>query len=278
MTLPRRIQLVKLLRANGMRDVERMREEELREALGRLHLVVPDPASVPKEHPSSGAFLARPAELPPVIDDSDNPYALPRFREPKLFLPDHERTFLRAIAVKPRLLFCTWDVARHERESLEGPVELRLFWRDFLGDPPALDELLRQQPSARISIDLGSSGWYVTVPGERLALVAALVVAGTERRLVNSNVSITPPARPAPPGPLWLATLPPSLDRRRLRDRKLFEGEEGRLQRVGETDARNVDVETEEPLPASQSAARLPSSGMPSSSAFLWHWRPPEKS
>ena len=39
---PRRLQLVKLLRAHGLRDVERMREDELKDALSRLSLLLPD--------------------------------------------------------------------------------------------------------------------------------------------------------------------------------------------------------------------------------------------
>jgi hypothetical protein len=259
-TLPRRIQLVKLLRANGLRDVERMREDELREALARLRVVVPDPKAAERGAPSSGAFLARPADPPPFVDDSDDPWALPRFREPKLFLPDGERTFLRAIAVKPRLLFCTWDVRSQDRAHLEGPVELQLSWRDFLGDAPGAGEVLRQEPFTRIPIELSSAGWYVTIPGDRIAVTASLVVVGQEksRRLAESNVTLAPPARPAPPGPYWLATLPPSLDRRRLKDRSLMKGEVGDLRRVGETDARGLDDLDDEALPASATAMRVP--------------------
>jgi hypothetical protein len=238
-----------------------MREDELKEALSRLRVVVPDPRASSKELPSSGAFVARPADPPPIIDESDDPYALPRFREPPLSLPDHDRTFLRAIGVKPRLVFCTWDVSREARGAgLEAPVELQLFWRDFLGDPPPAADILRQPPAARIDVDLASAGWYVNVPGERLALAAALVVVSSSggRRLVESNVCITPPARPAPPGPLWMATLPPSFDRRRLGHRKIFDGPEGDLRRVGESDARGLEIEDEGDLPASQTRARLP--------------------
>ena len=267
-TLPRRIQLVKLLRANGLRDVERMRDEELKAALGRLRLVVPDPSgSTTRGNPSSGAFLARPADPPPIVDDSDDPHALPRFREPKLFLPESERTFLRAIAVKPRLLFCTWDVNRQEREALGGPVELQLFWRDFLGDAPNPDDVLQQGPSARVDVDVSSAGWYLNVPGERLAVVAALSVVNG-RRIVASNVTITPPARPAPPGPLWMATLPPAMDRRRLGGRALMKGEVGDLRRIGETDARSIELDFEEDVPASQTLVRLPWLAAPSSSSF----------
>jgi hypothetical protein len=269
MTLPRRIQLVKLLRQNGLRDVERMREDELKEALKKLRVVVPDPATSTGQHPSSGAFIARPAELPPPIDDEDDAWALPRFREPRLLLPDEERTFLRAIAVKPRLLFVTWDVRRDQRHDLEGPVELHLFWRDFLGDAPSSDDLLAQPPALRLAVELSSNGWYVNVPGERLAVAAALVVATSGRRIAQSNTTLTPPARPAPPGPWWVATLPPSLDRRRLRNRALFKGEllEADLRRIGESDARGLDLLEDESPPASGSKARLPWMHVPAPSS-----------
>jgi hypothetical protein len=267
LTLPRRIQLVKLLRANGLRDVERMREDEMKEALLKLRLVIPDPSKAARSSSSdnsSGAFLARPAEPPPVLDDSDDPYAAPRFREPKLSLPDHQRTFLRAIAVKPRTLFCTWDVQQDARAGLEGPVQVHLFWREFLGDAPSAQELLRQEPAARVDVELGSPGWYINVPGDRLALAAALVVAGPQgaRRLAESNLCLTPPARPAPPGPFWVATLPPSLDRRKLAERKVFGADGADLKRVGETDARGVDV-VEDDLPSSAERARAPWSALP---------------
>lgn len=269
MTLPRRIQLVKLLRANGLRDVERMREDELKDALSKLRLVIPDPlAAAPSSSAfSSASLLARAADPPPILDDSDDPYAAPRFREPKLHLPDHERTFLRAIPVKPRLLFCTWDVHRDARVNLEGPLQLHLFWRDFLGEPPSAHELLRQEPAARVDVELASPGWYINIPGERLALAAALVVLGGSppaRRLSESNLCITPPARPGPPGPYWLATLPPALDRRRLAERKVFGAEGTDLKRIGETDARGIDVEDED-LPSSAERARAPWSALPSS-------------
>jgi hypothetical protein len=251
MTLPRRIQLVKLLRANGLRDVERLRADELREVLHRLRAPLASAAPVP----SSAAFVARPMEaVPPIVDESDDPCAAPRFREPKLFLPDHERTFLRAIPVKARLLFCTWDVRADVRSSLQGQAQLHLFWREFLGEPPEAHELLTQELAALVDVELSSPGWYVTVPGERLALAAALVVVVPgqgAKRIIESNLCITPPARPAPAGPLWLATLPPSLDRRRLAARTVFGLEESKLRRVGEAVALALDVEDEDSPPSS---------------------------
>jgi hypothetical protein len=262
-TLPRRIQLVKLLRANGLRGVERMREDDLKDALQKLRLVVPAPGA---DHPSpsSHAFLARAAEPPPPFGDGDDPHALPRFREPKLLLPEGERTFLRLIAVKPRLLFCTWDVAHAQRT---GAARLELCWRDFLGERPSTDDLLKQQPAARVEVDVAAGGWYLTVPGERLAVAAALFVDGV--RVAVSNVTLAPPARPAPPGPLWLATLPPSFDRRSLRHGRLLRGEvpEVALQRAGETDARSVEIDIDADLPASATAMRLPWLMSPSASS-----------
>lgn len=259
MTLPRRIQLVKLLRANGLRGVERMREDELKDALMKLRLVVPaPPADAPA--PSSHAFLSRPAEAPPPFPDGDDPHALPRFREPRLLLPEAERTFLRLIAVKPRLLFCTWDVAQAHRAG-GGSARLEVCWRDFLSDRPSAPQLLEQQPALRLDVDVSAGGWYLTVPGERLAVAASLFVG--QERVAVSNVALAPPARPAPPGPLWLATLPPSLDRRALRQGRLLRGEvpEAALTRRGETDARGLDVDDD--LPASATAMRLPWLGAP---------------
>lgn len=262
MTLPRRIQLVKLLRANGLRGVERMREDDLKDALQKLRLVVPAPADHPS--PSSHAFLARAAEPPPPFGDGDDPHALPRFREPKLLLPEAERTFLRVIAVKPRLLFCTWDLSRADR-ARGSHAHLELCWRDFLGEPPRAADLLGQQPALRVDVDLAAGGWYLTVPGERLAVAAALFLDGV--RVATSNVTLAPPARPAPPGPLWLATLPPAVDRRVLRQGRLLRGEvpEAALVRLGESDARGVDVDDE--LPASATAMRLPWLQVPSMSS-----------
>ena len=40
--IARRLQLVKLLRAHGVKDVERLREDELKDALARLSIQLPD--------------------------------------------------------------------------------------------------------------------------------------------------------------------------------------------------------------------------------------------
>lgn len=299
MSLPRRTQLARLLRPHGLRDVERMREDELKEVLGLLRTAemsagegeLPSNVGVVEGPPSSGALVMRSAEPPPpMVEDIDDPWALPRFREPRVFVPEGLSTFLRAIAVKPRLLFCTWDVAAAERDTLEGPVELQVFWSEFLGDAPDGRSVLQGTPMVRLPVDLAATGWYVTVPSDRIAVVLALVVASTGRRIVESNVSLAPPSRPAPPGPHWEATLPPSLDRRRLHERALFSGTVVPLRRVGEADARAVvasavEVTLDEDLletddleaspPASGSLVRSPRiqvrqarAGVPSSGAL----------
>lgn len=234
--LGKRLQLVKLLRARGLRDLERLREDELRDALAELARL--SPSGTPEstfmtEHPSSSELLrahaAFPATPQPDFDaDFDDPHALPRFREPKLHLPDEQRTFLRAIAVKPGLLFFTWDVARATRESLKAGVELWIFAYDFLGAPPARADVLRLDPVERLPIELSAGGWYLPTTRERSAIGAALVeTTSPPRRIVESNLALCPPSRPAPPGPLWMATLPPSVDRRRLGQGVLLQALEG---------------------------------------------------
>ena len=144
---PRRLQLVKLLRAHGLRDVERLREDELKDALARLSILMPD-----------------------VDDDSDDPHALPRFREPRPFLPNGERTFVRVIAVKPRRLFVTWDL---RWDLPDGATRLEVMWRDVLGASPSATELLEQQPSLSIPVDRLAPGWYVDIPADRLAVAVS---------------------------------------------------------------------------------------------------------
>lgn len=255
MTLPRRLQLLKLLSAHGLRASERLREEEVRQALAKLRM-----KPLAAHQPPSSPSLARRSEAVVVMIDEDDPHALPRFREPKLSLPDHERTFLRAIAQKPRVCFFTWDVARDRRR---GGARLEVRWTDFLGDEPSSAELGALSPALVVDVDLGAGGWYVPVPGERLAVIGRLVDSDGE--ICASNVTLTPPARPAPPGPLWLASLPPSLSRRALRGRVLLKGEvaEANLKRIGEIDARLLE-DTQDPVPAG-SAFRI--RGAPSSSS-----------
>ncbi len=219
---PRRLQLVKLLRAHGLRDVERLREDELREALARLSILLPDlqpHASVFAPPPSStmGGRAAGPA---PVSDNDDDAHCLPRFKEPRVFLPDRERTFLRVLAVKPRVLFFTWEL--HKALPRDRPTQIEIFVRDTLAEPPQANDLAGQHPSFVVDVDAAAPGWYVTLSGERIAVAAALVIDG--RRVCISNLALTPPSRPAPPGPLWEATLPPGVSRRALRKGGLLRG------------------------------------------------------
>lgn len=244
---PRRLQLVKLLRAHGLRDVERLREDELKEALARLSILLPDQqgafAPAPTTSPPSSAMGGARSQPAPDTDD-DDPHALPRFREPRVFLPDHERTFFRVIAVKPRQLFFTWDL--HKDIARDRPTWIQIMVADFLGDPPSRDALAAQHPSYTVDVDARAPGWYVSIPGERSAVVAALVVDGV--RVAVSNLALTPPARPAPPGPLWEATLLTGTSRRALRKGGLLKdklpkgvtvvvkGEAGRVEDVGDVD------------------------------------------
>lgn len=265
---PRRLQLVKLLRAHGLRDVERLREDELKEALARLSILMPDLASETPwvaQAPSSqmgGASLSTPA----IDDDSDDPHCLPRFKEPRPFLPNGERTFVRVIAVKPRRLFVTWDL---RWDLPDGATRLEVMWRDVLGESPATADLLRQQPALSVGVDRLAPGWYVDIPADRLAVVVRLVIDAADGPVVIavSNVALTPPARPAPPGPLWLATLQPGVDRRTLRGAGLLKP----------TLPDGASVETRgEALPDSVLAPASVSS-LPLSSSFRFAGHPDEE-
>jgi hypothetical protein len=278
---PRRLQLVKLLRAHGLRDVERLREDELKDALARLSILMPDltseapfvqagPSSSSSSSLSSAALSssalsssaassgagerrARLGQAGP--HDDDDGAGLPRFREPRVFLPNNERTFVRAIAVKPRVVFATWDT---RFDVVEGPARLEVYTQSFLGAPPSSSSVLLTPILFSVSVDRTASGWYLDVPAERLAVVLRLVIDTDDGPVVvaTSNVALTPPARPAPAGPLWMATLSPEVDRRTLRGAGLLREslpEGASLETRGEALPENV-------LVASRAVADLPSS------------------
>jgi hypothetical protein len=225
---PRRLQLVKLLRAHGLRDVERLREDELKEALARLSILMPDLTSeAPFVQPAPSSALSSSAlsSSAPFTSGSqatdDDDAGLPRFREPRVFLPNNERTFVRAIAVKPRVVFATWDTSA---EVPDGPARLLVYAAPYLGTSPSSSSLLSSPMLASIDIERSSSGWYLEVPAERVAVVLRLVVDTDDGPVViaTSNVALMPPSRPAPRGPLWMATLAPDVDRRTLRGEGLL--------------------------------------------------------
>ncbi len=252
---PRRLQLVKLLRAHGLRDVERLREDELKDALSRLSLLLPDLArtlpTMAAAPPASITVSRRSDDVTPATIDDEDAWCLPRFREPRLFVPEGERTFLRLVAVKPRVLFLTWDLSADVDRS--APARLDIVLREVLGETPATSDVVAQPASFFVDVDLRAPGWYVDVAPERYAVVARLVQG--ERVLATSNLALTPPARPAPPGPLWHATLAPSVDRRALRG--------GGLLRSKLPEGATVAVEVEvlpEPT-ALEVSLPLPSSG-----------------
>lgn len=269
----RRLQLVKLLRARGLRDLERLREDELRAALQHLAAFSPPEKPAMHEPPSSAelmrAHAAFPATPEPPLDDAfDDPHALPRFREPRLHLPDEQRTFLRVIAVKPGLLYFTWDVAADVRRDLRAAVELHVFAYDFLGAPPARETVLALEPVERVPVELSARGWYAPTTRERSAIAAALVEATSPpRRIAQSNLALCPPSRPAPPGPLWMATLPPGVDRRKLGKGALLAALEGGALPDGALVVRKGDAQpgqfAEGDLPASATRARSQRGALP---------------
>lgn len=267
---------MKLLRAHGVRDVERLREDELREALANLAVLLPEPGpATPWSPPPPASVIHQVARAADVDMDLDDPHCLPRFREPRPFLPDHERLFVRAICVAPRRVYCTWDVSS---DLLERPARLDVAWLSFLGNPPDEATLNGAASCISVDIDLRAPGWYVEVPADRLALQVRLVVASDDDGFVvqsRSNIALAPPARPAPPGPLWMATLSPSTDRRRLRGGTLAQVQESegvRVEEVGEVEAVVESVVEFDPI---NSTVRMRSRGEeaspspPSSSSSL---------
>lgn len=241
----RRLQLVKLLRAHGVADVERLREDELKDALARLSILLPDladdapfaplptssssssnpssssPSSNPSSNPSSSALLEAPApittaDLDALLADVDDPHALPRFHEPKVHLPEGMHTFARAIAVKPGEMFVTWQL---HNDVVAGSTRLHVHAVELVGAAPAAAAILGTPARFVVDVDRSAPGWYVHLPHERFAIVVRVVASNGSDDIVlaTSNVTLTPPARPATAGPLWRASMGPGVDRRRLR-------------------------------------------------------------
>lgn len=221
-TLPRRIRLVRLLRARGFRDAERLREDELVRALDRLDTLTHQMTGRrgAGSSPSSSELVKSPpagasSPLPTVDPRSlfEDPDALPRFREPRIVLPEGERTFLRLVAVDSARLFATWDLDAAARAAIaKHGVRLELHVLDE-GHAPSSHE-----------IDARAGGWYLDAPGPRLSCVVRLVTTKGEV-LAESNPAIVLADGPAGPGPIVFATLPPSVDRRLLVGASLLTGE-----------------------------------------------------
>ena len=221
--LPRRLRLVKLLRAHGLRDAERLREDELLGALSRLKIVMPSAAPIPFHAPlptsSAGASDGNTGGGESHDDDDDDryddPHALPRFREPKIFIPAGERTFLRLIAVDPQTLFATWDLDAAARDAICGPMVLELVRLD----------VEEQGPRPRVAIDLSPGGWYLEAPESGATMLARLITVGDAGDVVlaESNATIVLPNRPQEGGEVVFATIPFATDRRQLAGGKLLE-------------------------------------------------------
>lgn len=260
--LPRRLRLVKLLRAHGLRNAERMREDELKAALERLPLALSAPEDIPltspRSRPPSSDVTARlaaappePEPAPPEDDRYDDPHADPRFLEPKIALPDGQRTFLRLIAVDPQQLLVTWDLDEPTRQKAQKGVKIRL----TVLDDDDLDG--GSYPQVIHDVDLLPGRWYIPAPNERLTVHVELLAASGEV-LAVSNAAIVPPTRPARPGPLVWATLPIGLDRRQLADKDLLAGDDpgfagAEIEHAGET--RDAWGRPLEELPSSAEAA-----------------------
>lgn len=232
--LSERIRLIRILRTHGLRAVERLRADELRAALEKLGLTL----NADEERPAANAAAPAPASATSSVSSSEMAHAreestreppsedapteeapmdtmVPRFREPDAFLPVGERTFVRLIAVDWNHLYATWDVDASTRSRLGGD-DARLFVR--------VADASSNEPGAVLfdeSIRVSAKGWYLRAPEPRLRVVAALCTPGGEV-LAVSNACVVPPNHPAPPGPLRFATVPISVDRRRLRGGQLF--------------------------------------------------------
>ena len=152
----------------------------------------------------------------------DDPDALPRFREAKTSLPESVRTFVRAIAVKPGELYVTWQL-QGDVVSIGGATRLAIHAVDFVGTAPDARALLESTPRFVVEVDRAAPGWYLHVPNERLAIVVRVILGDGDGVVVAvSNVTLTPPSRPAPCGPFVLASIAPGADRRALRGGRLF--------------------------------------------------------
>jgi len=264
-TLPRRLRLVRLLHAKGFRDAERLREDELEAALKRLDtLSSTSSLTRSKSGPSSSEKMAKSENVNDIDWRAlyDDPDALPRFREPKIFLPEGDRTFLRLIAVDAERVFVTWDLDAHARGLVAHGAKLELH---------VLDD---DRPATVHDVDTRVGGWYIDAPGERLAVLARLVTLDGAV-VVESNPAIIPANRPAPPGPLVFATLPPFVDRRTLAHGPLLDGRElpkgierteGGISEAKPLAIEALDVEDEDaPSSAERARAAGGGPGLPSS-------------
>jgi|GEM_PF-1845614 len=224
----RRIRLIKHLRTHGLTGLERMREDELVRAMRDLKLFVPEEPlplpvtptptsnSLPSSHSLAQTQLAPSAkpgpasEAPNVTDLFDDPHALPRFREPRITLPEGQRSFLRLIPVDGRTLFITWDLSETDRQRLHGQVRLHLRHLDEGGHDQWHD------------IDLHPGGWYLSTFDDGARMQVDLLTG--DDVLLTSNEAVVPPVKPAAPGPVVYATLSPHRSRKDLAAQGILDG------------------------------------------------------
>lgn len=232
----KRIRLIKLLRTHGLKDLEHLREDELRDILHTMKLRLSEesftmsktdlgtsPSAQPSSHTLNSnrrtpALSIGPANPEVPMDDVargefDDPDALPRFREPKISLPEGQRSFLRLIPVDAHTLFVTWDLSEADRNRVHGRVRLHLMHLD------------KGDHDHHFDIDLAPGGWYLPTQDDGARLQVNLLCEG--EILLQSNEAVVPPQRPALVGPVVYASLSPHRSRRDL-------GSQGLLDAIGE--------------------------------------------
>ena len=270
--LPRRVRLVKLLRAHGLRHAERLREDELKDALDRINTVVederervsprldvlPSSASLP-----SSAAPVRERATPVVVERPAPPagyVGVPRFYEAEPTLPTGARTFLRLIAVDPETLFFTWDFSDDDRARIGDQVRLLVH---------RLDD---EHAPAMHTVTVSSGRWTVPAPADRVEVMGE-IVDDAGRTVARSNPAIVPAGSVAPAGPLLFATLSPDVDRRGLVGGALLASNSdaglpagAAVEREGVARAPDVsERRVSGALPFSRGRARSSSSALPSS-------------
>ena len=215
---PIRIQLLRFLRSHGLRRAERLREDEMRQALQelpgmikrwqeRINQSVQKTPTAQEDAPSSFVHWKNsikggpgPVMAPTSMDSVPEP-------EAALLLPQGERTFLRLIAVDEQTLFCTWDLDLQSRKRSAHGVRIRI----SQADQPKV--ILEQE------VDPETHRWYFYLDAPKGApTLQAVLVDSHDDVIATSNRAIVPRAHPAPPGPLLFATVPPNLSLRPYAD------------------------------------------------------------
>ena len=213
---PIRIKLLRLLKSHGLRRAERLREDEMRHALQELpdlvkrwqdHIeqTVHGGTMKPENTPSSSAhwnrgYQRRPAPLAGSASVTPSNHKLEPEPDAALLLPQGERTFLRFIAVDEETLFCTWDLSSDGRQQAKNGVRIRILNEET--QAVLFDEQVHSD----------AHRWYFRLHDDYHGpTLRALLVSSEGTPIATSNPVIVPRSRPAPPGPLLFATVPPEV-------------------------------------------------------------------